>query len=102
MNLVPVMDKIIVEPEAMGERSPGGVLLPHSAREKKGVGRVVSMGEGGWDKKRERPIPMPEVKPGDRIIYRTWAGSDLAPEMVAGGKRLLVLEPADVLCRIDD
>lgn len=102
MNLAPVLDKIIVEPEKIDGRTSGGVFLPDGARESKGVGRVVSMGQGGWDKKRERPIPMPEVKPGDRIIYRTWAGSALAQEMTMGGKALIVLEPADVLCRIED
>ena len=48
-----------------------------------------------------KPIDWFEQKPGDRIIYRTWAGSHLAQEMVTGGKALLVLEPADGLCRID-
>lgn len=102
MNLVPLLDKIIVEPEAMGGKTATGIFLPDSARQNKGVGRVVSMGTGGWDKKRERPIPMPEVKPGDRIIYRTWAGSALAQEMTMGGKPLIVLEPADVMCRIEE
>ncbi len=102
MNLVPVMDKIIVEPEKMNGKTAGGVFLPDGSRESKGVGRIVSMGVGGWDKKRNMPIPMPAVKPGDRIIYRTWAGSALAQEMTTGGKALIVMEPADVLCRIDE
>ncbi len=101
MTLIPLLDKLIVEPEMMNGKTAGGVHLPDGARESKGVGRVISMGTGGWDKKRNQPIPMPEVKPGDRIIYRTWAGSALAQEMVPNGKALLVLEPADVLCRID-
>ncbi len=102
MTIVPVMDKLIVEPDVLDGKTAAGLFLTDKARESKGVGRVVSMGVGGWDKKRNMPIPMPAVKPGDRIIYRTWAGSALAQEMVTGGKALLVLEPADVLCRIDD
>ncbi len=98
--LEPLTDKIIVEPSMTPEKTKGGIVLPDVARTQTGRGKVVSMGPGGWDKKREMPIPMPDVKPGDEIVYRSWAGSPLGQEMVTGGRPLIVIEPADVLAKI--
>lgn len=97
--LEPLTDKIILEPIEV-ERTPGGVWLPKVAQNQAFRGKVVAMGPGGFDKKRNQPIPMPNIAIGDTVIYRSWAGSPLCQETQFGGKSLLVVEPADVLAKV--
>jgi len=99
MTLEPIMDKLILEPVDAPERSSGGVHLPDIARNTH-LARVVSVGVGGWDKKRERPIPMPDVKPGDTVVVRAWGKSELCLDVHMSGKKYFVCEPADVLAKI--
>lgn len=99
LNLEPLTDKILLEPVEV-ERSVGGVWLPGTAKNGSFRGVVKAMGPGGYDKKNNRPIPMPNIAIGDTVIYRSWAGSALCQETIFGGKKLLVVEPADVLAKV--
>lgn len=99
MTLEPLTDKILLEPILAPERSVGGVYMPSESR-KVNLAKVVAVGPGGWDKKRERPIPMPDVRVGDTVVYRAWDKFELCPSFTEHGKKLLVAEPADLLAKI--
>ncbi|MBW1994347.1 MAG: co-chaperone GroES [Deltaproteobacteria bacterium] len=57
------------------QKSPGGIIIPDTAKEKPQEGKVVAVGPGklGDDGKR---IPM-EVKVGDRVLFSKYAGTDI-------------------------
>ena len=63
MKLRPLQDRILVKRVEEEEKTKGGIIIPDTAKEKPGEGKVVSVGNGkmGDDGKR---IPL-EIKKGE-------------------------------------
>ena len=68
-----------------------GLIIPDAAKEKPQEGKVVSVGAGGRREDGER-IPM-DVKPGDRILFGKWSGSEIKLD----GQDLLIMKESDIL-----
>ncbi len=95
MKLRPLQDRILVKRVEEEEKTKGGIIIPDTAKEKPGEGKVVSVGNGkvGDDGKR---IPL-EIKKGDRILFGKYSGSDVKVE----GTEYLIMREDDVLCVIE-
>jgi len=95
MKLRPLQDRILVKRVAEEEKTKGGIIIPDTAKEKPGEGKVVSVGNGkmGDDGKR---IPL-EIKKGDQILFGKYSGSDVKIE----GEEYLIMREDDVLCVIE-
>ncbi|MCD6354538.1 MAG: co-chaperone GroES [Prolixibacteraceae bacterium] len=78
--------KILVQPQEPEEKTPSGIIIPDSAKEKPQVGTVVLVGA---DKKDE---PM-ELKAGDVIFYGKYSGTELNID----GEDYLLMAQTDVL-----
>ena len=91
----PLNDRVVVEPlEAMTETSPGGIVLPESAKEKPQLALVVAVGPGrvGDDNKR---IPI-EVKIGDKIFHSKYGGTPVKHD----NKEFIILREDDILAKV--
>ena len=91
MKVVPLGDKLVVKRLESSERTAGGVFLPDAARSKPQQGRVLSVGDG-------RMLPdgtrvAHEVSEGDRVVFGSYAGSEVAID----DEKLLILKADDVL-----
>ena len=75
LKLKPIGDHVVVERIGSAERSKGGLYLPDSAQEKPQEGKVIAVGSGKT-LKNGKVIP-PAVKPGDRIVFGKYSGSEL-------------------------
>ncbi len=95
MKLRPLQDRILVKRVEEEEKTKGGIIIPDTAKEKPGEGKVFSVGNGkmGDDGKR---IPL-EIKKGDRILFGKYSGSDVKIE----GTEYLIMREDDVLCVIE-
>ena len=71
----PLQDRVIVERIDAEEKSAGGIIIPDSAKEKPQEGEVVAVGEGKVLDSGTR-VEM-SVKPGDRILFGKYAGSEV-------------------------
>jgi len=91
MNIRPLADRILVEPLEKDTVSPGGVIIPDTAKEKPQEGKVLAVGPGAINDKGER-IPM-EVKTGDRVIFSTYAGTEIKLD----GKKYYIMKENEVL-----
>ena len=96
VNLKPLGDRVVVEHVEQAEKSAGGVFLPDTAKEKPQEGRVLAVGTGRTLDNGTK-LPM-DVKPGDRIIYSKYSGSEIKLE----GKEYLIISEKDVLAVISD
>lgn len=78
MNIKPLNDRILVQRLEAEAKTEGGIILPDTAKEKPNQGKVIAVGEGAKDKDGNR-VPV-QVSVGDRILFSSYAGTDLKLE----------------------
>lgn len=70
----PLGDRVLIRLDQPEKQTPGGILLPDSARnERPGRGEVLAVGPGKATADGS-PAPL-AVKPGDRVLFTKWAGT---------------------------
>ncbi|RMG37177.1 MAG: co-chaperone GroES [Planctomycetota bacterium] len=94
MKLNPLDDRVVVELVEAEETTPGGIVLPDTAKEKPQRGRVVAVGPGRLLDSGERcPV---SVSVGDEVLFGKYSGTDVEVD----GKELKVLRESDILAKI--
>ncbi|NPA16244.1 co-chaperone GroES [Persephonella sp.] len=95
-KIKPLYDRVVVKPaEEVEEKTPSGIIIPDTAKEKPSEGEVIAVGEGRLLENGEiKPL---KVKVGDRVIYSKYAGN----EFVVDGEDLIVLREDDILAIIE-
>jgi chaperonin GroES len=94
LNLKPLGSRVVVEPLEENETTPGGIILPDTAKEKPQKGTILSIGPGDRDEDGKR-IPM-DVKVGDTVLFQKYGGTEIKID----GKKLLILRESDLLAII--
>lgn len=89
-ELQPINQNVIIDLSLSDEeqRTPGGIIIPDTAREKPQMGKVVGMSN----------IENPEVSVGDTVIFKKYSGIEIEFE----GKKLLVIQYGDLLAKVVD
>ena len=82
----PLGDKVVVEPLEGEEKSPGGIILPDTAKKKPQEGVVVAVGPGKVLDDGSRAAM--NVKVGDKVIYAKYGGT----EVTVTGKDYIILD----------
>lgn len=95
INLKPLGSRVVVEPIESEDVTPGGIVLPETAKEKPQKGKVLSVGPGDRDDKGNR-ISM-DVKVGDIVLFAKYAGTEIKVD----GKKLLILRESDLLAIVE-
>ena len=90
MQFRPLHDRVVVRRIEEDERTPGGIIIPDTAKEKPQEGRVVAVGPG---KREDGKVIAPEVKAGDRILFGKYAGN----EVVLDGEEHVIMHEEDIL-----
>ncbi len=91
IRLQPLGERIVVRRAEGESKTAGGILLPDSAKEKPARGKVVAIGTGKLldDGTRGKF----QVKPGDEILFTTWAGETVEID----DEEFLLMREEDVL-----
>jgi len=95
VKMKPLGSRVVVEPIEQEEVTPGGIVLPETAKEKPQKGTVLSVGDGDRDESGKR-IPM-DVKVGDTVLYAKYSGTEIKLD----SKKLLILRESDVLAILE-
>ncbi len=93
VKLEPLGDRIVVKPVAEEQRTPSGIIIPDTAKEKPQEGEVVAVGTGRVDDHGNRIAP--ELKVGDHVLYAKYGGS----EIKVNGEEFMILRESDVLAK---
>jgi chaperonin GroES len=94
MKLRPLDDRVVVEPLESEEKTPGGIVLPDSAKEKPQRGTVVATGPGKLlDNGRRGEL---SVQVGDEVIYGKYGGTDIK----INGDEVKILRESDILAKV--
>ena len=91
MAFRPLGDRVLVKRVEEESKTKGGIIIPDTAKEKPQEGEVLAVGPGGRDEDGEY-IQM-DVKPGDRILFGKWSGTEVKLE----GEDLIIMKESDVL-----
>ena len=90
-SLKPLRDKVVVERSEAEEKTAGGIVLPDTAKDKPKEGTIIAVGPGRVLDSGETQAP--EVKKGDRVLFSSYAGS----EVKLDGKEYLVMSESEIL-----
>ena len=91
MGFRPLGDRVLVRRIQAEEKTAGGIIIPDTAKEKPQEGEVVAVGPGARDDTGK--LAEPSVRPGDRILFGKWSGS----EVKIDGEELLIMKESDIL-----
>ena len=91
MKIRPLHDRVVVKRWEEEKTSPGGIVIPDSAKEKPIKGEVVAVGLGKpLDNGDVRAL---SVKTGDKILFGKYAGT----EVKIDGDDYLILREDDIM-----
>lgn len=91
----PLFDNVLIRPLDKEEKTPSGILLPDSAKEKPQIGEVMAVGEGSFNDKGEK-MPM-LIKVGQKVLYKKWGGN----EVKVGAEEWLIVEQKDIMATVE-
>ncbi|GAB4385962.1 co-chaperone GroES [Albidovulum sp.] len=91
MAFKPLHDRVLVKRVESEEKTKGGLIIPDTAKEKPAEGEVVAVGEGA--RKDSGELIAMSVKPGDRILFGKWSGT----EVTIDGEEMLIMKESDIL-----
>ncbi|OIO14867.1 co-chaperone GroES [Candidatus Gottesmanbacteria bacterium CG_4_10_14_0_8_um_filter_37_24] len=94
-SIKPLFDNVLIKPLEDETKTPSGILLPESAKEKPQIGKIMAVGSGGMDEKGNK-IKM-EVKIGQKVMYKKWGGN----EIKVGTEEWLLVEQKDILAVVE-
>ena len=89
IKLNPLGDRVVILPsEAEASTSPGGIIIPDTAKEKPQQGEIVAAGPGRTTD---------DGKLGQSVIYSKYAGTEYSE----GGVDYLIVRESDILAIVD-
>jgi chaperonin GroES len=92
VKITPLRDKVVVKRlEEVEEKTPGGIIIPDTAKEKPQIGEVVAVGKGKI--LQDGKVIPPEVKVGDRVLFAKYAGTEVKIE----GEEYLIMPEDEIL-----
>lgn len=90
----PLGNRVLIQ-RSKAQASKGGILLPDSAQEKPKEGVVVAVGPGKCDDQGKcEPL---NVKIGDRILFSSYAGTEVKNLENDAAEEFLILSEDDIL-----
>ena len=94
MKLVPLSDRVVLKQCEAEETTKSGIILTSSAQEKPQEAEVIAVGPGGVIDGKEVTM---QVKPGDKIIYSKYAGTEVKLE----DEEYIIVKQGDILAVIE-
>jgi chaperonin GroES len=95
-KLRPLGDRVVIQPTPREEMTKSGIVLPDTAKEKPQEGTILAAGPGRLTDEGKRE-PM-DVKPGDKVLYAKYAGTEFKVE----GDELLIVSQKDILAIVEE
>ncbi len=90
-KLTPLHDRILVRRVEESETTRGGIIIPDTAKDKPQEGEVIAVGKGkSNDEGKVFPLA---VKPGDRILFGKYAGTEIKID----GEEFVIMREEEVL-----
>ncbi len=93
VNVTPLHDRVLIRRIEEKETVKGGIIIPDTAKEKPQEGEVIAVGSGKLEKGERIPL---DVKPGDRVLFGKYSGTDIKIE----DQEYLILREEEILAKL--
>jgi len=90
-KIKPLFDNVLIKPMEEEKKTPSGILLPETAKEKPQIGKVMAVGPGGLTDTGKKILM--KIKVGQKVVYKKWGGNEIKVD----GKEWLLVEQKDIL-----
>ncbi len=92
INIQPLGNRVLVKPQEIEEKTPGGLVIPPSASDEKkpSFGTVIKLGKG---KDKEGKVLKFDVKVGDLIYFKKYSPE----EIEVNEEEVYILDAEDIL-----
>lgn len=95
VKLKPLGDRVVIQPsESDADKSPGGIFIPDTAKEKPQKGKIMAAGPGRTTDD-GKLVPL-TVKVGDVVVYSKYAGTEWKED----GTEFLIVRESDILATV--
>jgi chaperonin GroES len=95
MKIRPLHDRVVIKRKEEERLSPGGIVIPDTAKEKPVRGEVLAVGNGKILQD-GRVIPL-DVKVGDEVLFGKYSGNEIKVD----GEELVVMREDDIMAVFD-
>ncbi len=95
MKILPLFDRVVIEPEQKNNASNSGLVLPDIAKVRQEEGVVVAVADG--TNFEGEKVEM-KVKIGDKVFFNKYAGAEVKIE----NKTYIVMRQIDIIGVIND
>jgi len=92
-NIKPLFDYVLIKPLEGETKTPSGIVLPDTAKEKPQIGEVMAIGPGKCCGEEKCECEKMVVKTGSKVIYKKWGGN----EVKVGNEEWLLIEQKDIM-----
>lgn len=96
LNIRPLGDRVIVQRDEADDRTEAGIYLPEQAKDTPKSGVVLAVGDGALNTDTGERVPL-EIKKGDRVIFSSYAGTEIKLE----DEEYLIMSENDILAIVD-
>jgi len=94
----PMGRRIICVPVESDTQTPGGIIIPDSAREPASEYIVIAVGPGNFNYETKEYEPVRGVSVGDHVLLARYVGSDVNIEVDGTQTGACILLADDILC----
>ena len=91
MQFRPLHDRVVIRRLEDDRTTPGGIIIPDTAKEKPMQGEVLAVGKGARNESGD--VTPLDVATGDRILFGKWSGT----EVKIDGEELLIMKESDIM-----
>lgn len=96
MKIKPLYDRVLIRRVEEEEKTPGGIIIPDTAKEKPMRGEILACGNG--TRAEDGTVTALTVKEGDIVLFGKWAGTEVKVE----GEELIIMKESDIIGIIED
>ncbi|HVA13417.1 MAG TPA: co-chaperone GroES [Stellaceae bacterium] len=91
MKFRPLHDRVVVRRLEQDDKTPGGIIIPDTAKEKPMEGEIIAAGPGARNEAGQ--LVALDVKVGDRVLFGKWSGT----EVKIDGEDLMIMKESDIM-----
>jgi chaperonin GroES len=96
MQVRPLQDRVLIKRLDEEKKTPGGIIIPDTSKEKPAEGEVIAVGNGR--KLENGTVRLLDVKKGDRVLFGKYSGTEIKVD----GKEYIIMREEDLLAVLDN